>query len=412
MTLEFDKLVPQIQEMGKFAAYRSEDIHQRGERALALLEGANDLDEIWRKIELARANDAGYRGAAPLEGLINAYHAEPLPPERATILAVDGSQVYPDPHASALYYLTNIGIFIFHHGVDELAEQISEPQLFFNDVDIRDVQGQLIKHAAINARRTVQEAQGLAHLCFERRYLEAPMLALMDGPLLFWLGKDVPQAEKLEHDYHEAIMHIHTTHQFLQTLGGHRATLAGYVDTHDSRFVIRLLQLLTLEDEQVRRSVLDNLGDFEGLTDDFLFRNWLEAGERSAIMIQQSPQNKSYKYDVGDDYEIAFFYLNVGDELSPHIVRVEIPMWVARSPEAVQDAHALLLQQCRIMGRYPYCLTRADELAVVRGHEKQHLEEMINIELLRNRQPVEKSPKQLGKDQARASRRRYGQPTF
>ena len=412
MTLEFDKLVPQIEKMGQFAAFRSQDIHQRGEVALDMFEAVNDLDEVWRKIELARTNDAGYRGAAPFEGMINEFHPEPALPDQAMIMAVDGSQIYPDPHASALYYLTNIGIFVFHHGGDTLSEQISDPQLFYDDADIRDAQEQIIKHAAVNARRTVQELQALAKLCFERRYVEVPLIGVMDGPLLWWVGKDVPQAEKLKQDYHDGIMHIHTTHQFMQGQGVPHASLIGYVDQHDSRFIVRLLQLLHLDDDQVRRSVLDNLGMFEGLTDKFLCERIMLPGERSAIMIQQSPENKKYKYEVGADYEICFFYLNVGVQEKPHIARVELPMWIARLPHAVDDIHALMLNQCRLMGSYPYCLTRADELAAVRGHEKQHVEELVNISLLKNHQPVEKSSKQLGKDHTRSSRRRYGQTAY
>jgi hypothetical protein len=59
------------------------------------------------------------------------------------------------------------------------------------------------------------------------------------------------------------------------------------------------------------------------------------------------------------------------------------------------------------MWRYPYALTRADELAVVRAHEKSQLNEMIEIELRRNEQQVEHSEK-LASKVSRYGRTRYG----
>ena len=128
-------------------------------------------------------------------------------------------------------------------------------------------------------------------------------------------------------------------------------------------------------------------------------------------MIQQSPQNRDYKKNIGDPYEIAFFYLNAGSLASSHIVRIEIPMWVAQNPAAVDQVHSLLLHQCSIAARYPYVLTRAHELAVITGLEKRQLDDMINTELFKNLQSPEKSPKLVTKEQTRAGRKQYRQPT-
>ena len=83
-------------------------------------------------------------------------------------------------------------------------------------------------------------------------------------------------------------------------------------------------------------------------------------------MVQNSPRNLEFK-QRGVNFEIAFFYLNVGSEYQPHVVRVDVPVWVARDHRAVNELHGLLLAQCRMQGRnpYPYVLTRAHELAVV-----------------------------------------------
>jgi hypothetical protein len=124
-------------------------------------------------------------------------------------------------------------------------------------------------------------------------------------------------------------------------------------------------------------------------------------------MIQQSPQNKNYK-ERSVDQEVVFFYVNVSAPYQEaYLARVEIPMWVATSKAMVDSVHALVYAQCQITDRYPYSLTRADEVAVVPGFEKRALDEMIAVELLRNQQPVEMSQKLSIKGMARHGREQH-----
>jgi len=147
----------------------------------------------------------------------------------------------------------------------------------------------------------------------------------------------------------------------------------------------------------------------EGLTDDMLFAHVLEPGERSAIMTQNSPQNREYKDKKGADFEIGFFYVNVSGGANPIIVRIDIPLWVARDPAAVSALHALIVTQCSIQGRkhYPYSLTRADELAYISSVEKSQLDEMIRVEMFRNQLEPEESNKLQSKGLARGEKRRH-----
>lgn len=410
MTLEFDKVVPQVERMGRALAARNITMSERVTLAWEWLQALGDVGAIRERILLARSRDAGFRGAAPLDGRDEppnrAYGLPPVPP-RATILAADGSQVYPSIHSAAIYYLTNIGVFVYHHGLDDLPEQITEPELRYNEDHIRDEHGQVVTNTAVNARRTVAELQMLAREAWNRREIACPLLAISDGPLLFWVGKDVPDGAQLQNDYLGALVHLHDTHAAMQRDYGFTASLAGYVDRPTSAFVVSLLHLMSLEDAEVRAAALQTNGALEGLTDQPLLYKLLKPGERTALLVQQSPQNKRY-HDKGENYEIAFFYLNVGVEHNYHLARVEMPMWVAKQPAVVDQVHALVYDQCRMMWQYPYALTRADELAVVRGHERTQLDELIEIELRRHEQVVEHSEK-LESKAARHGRTRYGQ---
>lgn len=391
--------------MGRALAARNMTLSERLDAAWERLLAQGDLGAIHDRIQLARERDVGFRGAAPLGEPINAPYPLPPLPSRATIIAADGSQVYPSIHAAALYYLTNIGVFVYHHGTDDLPEQITEPALFYSESDVRDENGQAIANAAVNARRSVAEVQMLARETWNRRSADSPLLAISDGPLLFWVGKDVPDGKRLEQDYLGALVHLHDTHASAASTYGQSASLIGYVDRPTSAFVISLLHLLGLEDDNVREAALKNNGELEGLIDQRLMFRLLQPGERSAVMVQQSPQNKRY-HDKGESYEIAFFYLNVGHQEGYHLARVEMPMWVARSQPLLDCVHALTFDQCQLMWRYPYALTRADELAVIRAAERAQLDDMIEIELRRNEQAVERSEK-LESKTVRHGRTRY-----
>ncbi len=408
VTLEFEKVITQVERMGRALALRNQDMSERALDAWEFLQKLDDLDAIRERIQLARERDAGFRGAAPLHEPINRAYPLPPLPERATILAADGSQIYPSIHAAAVYYLTNVGIFVYHHGTDRLPEQVTEPRLFYSDDDVRDKTGQVVTNTAVNARRNVAELQVLVRETWHRRdECVCPLLAISDGPLLFWVGKDVPDGHELEGEYMGTLVWMHDLHAAMQH--GASASLIGYVDRPTSAFMVSLLYLMSLYEDEVRGSVLATNGELEGLTDRQLLFRLLndDPGARSALMVQQSPQNKKY-HDKADNLEITYFYLNVGQPNDFQLARVEMPMWVASDPVAVDRVHALIYHQCQLMWRYPYALTRADELAVIRAHEKSQLEELIEVELRRHDQHVEHSEK-LESKVTRHGRTKFGQ---
>jgi hypothetical protein len=70
------------------------------------------------------------------------------------------------------------------------------------------------------------------------------------------------------------------------------------------------------------------------------------------------------------------------------LARVEVPEWVARSPQRLALVHATVFDQCRFNNGYPYVLTRADEQAVILAEERQILEGMIARALGRHGLPL------------------------
>ena len=57
-----------------------------------------------------------WRGALPIGEPLDSAIDPPALPAKYSIVAGDGSQIYPDSHGIALYYLINIGTIVFRHG--------------------------------------------------------------------------------------------------------------------------------------------------------------------------------------------------------------------------------------------------------------------------------------------------------
>ena len=413
MTLEFKDLVPQIANMGAMLHNIDFDLTDRLRLAHERFQAAGDLDAVWERIEWVRQSSvSSYRGAAPLDipeaEPVNFTRFAPAPPPSATIIGVDGSQVYPREQSPIHYFLLNFGSLVYYHGDDRTPKQLTVPQLYFHKAHIHDKYGRLIRNRVVDDRRNVAEIQFLAQQAWDNADEARPLIALYDNRLLFQSGGEPEENTRYFRDYMGAMVHLYDA----------GAVLAGYIDnTQRGERFIRLLHLLSLESVEQLKTGGPLSGDLEGLRDWHFFSSLLESGERSAIMVQNSPRNLEFKERYGASHEIAFFYLNVGPATQSHIVRVDIPVWVARDKQAVDDLHGLLLAQCRMQGRspYPYILTRAHELAVVSRDDERKLEKLIKTQLRQSTDiPVDSlflSAKARSKFMLRSEKRRFEPPS-
>lgn len=410
MSLEFNKLFEQVRKMGDMLSHLDFDVSDKLALAIQRFEEADNLDEIREKIRVVRGPEvSGYRGAAPMDEPgsedINMTYPVPAMPPSATLIAADGSQIYPNEQAPVHYYLLNIAAFIYYHGYDHTPIPASYPDLAYHKSQVHDVNKQLISPRTVDARRTVAEMRLLADQAWAlfREGAPQPLITIFDNHLLFWANADVTDAGQILKDYQTALGQLRDAN----------AILCGYIDSPSrSRTVLRLLYLNSLKSEAeiiAKQKLLEIGGDLEGLRDIHLFQAVLQPGERSAIMVSNSPRNFEYR-QKNPSFEIAFFYMKVFNGYQTAIARVDIPMWVARDKTAVDALHAMLLSQCQMQGRtpYPYALTRADELAVVTSKDKRKLEELIMLELRKQGiKPNELPAKAASKRAARSDKRPY-----
>lgn len=405
MSLEFEQLTTAITNMAREASRRRAQRKSELEKAMALLYGYADR---WELIEerlswaVTKADEKFYRSARPLhqEMPINQGIQAQAPPPRATIIATDGSQIIPDRHAPFLYYLINVGTITYYHGSGRSPDVAAFPKLVFpgsNEAEADDTF--TVRSNIVSMKRDQEEIITLAAEVRKAALEPGPTLGVLDQRLLYWpIGNGGSiQENQVTEQWQEAMSAIHAA-------GG---WLAGFIDRPGKRSVLAMLHTIDLENSGHKISDLYpfNSDIYGGLSDTDIFDKLLRPEERSATFVDISQHNNIFARRDKDN-EVCFFYLKTGPG-DGQLARVDLPMWVARDKEALNQVHALLVDQCRIIGNYPYVITRADEIAVVGRRDQEELENRIHLRMEEQGIHLTTTSKQLSKEFARADKRRF-----
>ncbi|HZD10543.1 MAG TPA: DNA double-strand break repair nuclease NurA [Candidatus Binatia bacterium] len=402
MTLELEKLSEPIQRMAEGAAKRREH-----ENVLldALMQKLWENRTAWERIEKAVDTAVNtldmkwYRAARPLnhEEPLDAAIDAPTPPAVATLVACDGSQIVPNRHAAFLYSVINVGIIVYHHGQGQAPLQDTVPVLDYPG-NGEEEEAFVDKAAIISLRRDLAEIETLVSSAEPYCTADAPVLALLDQRLLYWpvgsSGDD--EGQRVLYGWQKAM------DRAVQS----DCMLAGYIDRPGKRSILTFLRTLDINRAGFDSNVLLKPDYGPGFTDVLLLRRVLQKpGQRSAVFVDVSMHNDAFR-SRNPDNEVCFFYLNAGRS-GRQIARVDIPRWVADDPQNVAAVHALVYDQCQIMGNYPYVLARADEMAVIGYQDRENLDIMIENAMARHEVHSAITAKQSSKEVARAGRTRH-----
>ena len=395
MPINYQQTYSKIKEIGQGAKERRKKKEEAQSQARDLLAAyGDDLNFLRSKVDAAKAADANIRCALPLTETLASSYPTPDSVIQATLIAADGSQINPDRHAAIQYSVVNVGAIIMKLNSGEAPEIVTDTELLYGDDLLPN--GFPLSDGMVALKRDVAERTKLDDLS---KGIIGPVVTFTDGPVELWGAKGEDTQSYL--DYVEKYKTV------LSRLQTRDVITAGYVDKPSADLVIRLLEITMADNEQIQK--LREFHPLRGVSDRWLFDEaknpLLPPGHRSAIFKIQSSSEKSYKGVL----ELHFFYLNVGTEGHPWPVRVEIPRWVVDDSTKLNLLHAVLVQQCRMMGSrpYPYLLHRAHETAVVKNEEKQQIEQLLSMELRKNNEDVDEgSNKQSAKD--RGGRTRYG----
>jgi hypothetical protein len=371
MSIDFQSIRQQVQQLGETAVQREQELGERRELALALLESnSEDLDGLKQRVQdVVRNHDPSLRCAMPVDEVLTTAAPLPALPDKMTVLAADGSQISPDRHAEVNYAVVNVGAIQMRRGSSEAPETSITSQLMY-DEQLYSATG-TISEASLALMRDREERLILGNLAEKA---QPPVVAFTDGPMELWGGKGGGSEERADFQaslklYLEALVRL----EKLNVITG------GYVDKPAANLLVRSLEVAMTP--QAELADIKKLQPLRGVTDLSIFKELLAAGERSAVFAIQSQSAKSYQ----DGLKLHFFYLNVGRAERSYVARVEIPAWVAEDKENLDNLHAVLIEQCRVMGArpYPYLLHRAHETAVVKLPEKEQVTAMITQELRR-----------------------------
>lgn len=390
MSLRFPQLLTQVESLSEAAARRSAEAARMLPFAVQALDKAANTGSEELETLIRRAGDR-WRGAHPSDEPVDGVHDPPTHPPRLDVIGADGSQIHPDRHAAALYYLINIGSILVEQGTGNPPATASEAEVFFEDDELYDEAGELATPGWINGKRDVAEMGTLARLAEENG--GQPALCLLDNGLLLWLALQAGEQHRTAID---RLLMDYLRH--MKRILDSGAALAGFVDRPGHSDVLRLLALVLPPEMDPGSKIAGN--PYRGLTDRALFAGRLGPGQRSARFVDGDPINREFK-TAG--HQVQFFYLNTG--ALGAIARVEIPEWVARDPVKMDWVHAGIIEQCRTTGGFPYPLVRAHELAVVTGADRLAFESMVEGALMRRGLRPRRSQKSQTKRWTGARRR-------
>ena len=398
MPVNFQEIYQKIKEIGQGARERRERIENLRKHARNLLEqNADELDYLKRIVEIVKETDSNIRCALPLNESLTS-HQEPKPATvmDATLIAADGSQVFPNRNLAVQYCIINTGSIAMQLNSGKVTDTATDSELYLEDEWEEKygpaTEGMIALHRDFKERNKLEE--------IAKNY-QQPIVTIADGPMELWEPKGIEELrafEKLQKDYLGV----------LSRLQSKDIITAGYIDKPRENLVIRLLELVEAQKEKEPPANFRDYHPLRGVSDLWMYGEktnpLLGPDERSAVFAIQSKSEKYYKGGLG----LHFFYLNVGTQGHPYPVRVEIPKWVADDPDKLNLLHAVLVDQCRMMGSkpYPYLLHRAHEVAVVKQEEKYQVEQMLIQELRRQDEELDNgSYKQSAKDLPGRTRR-------
>jgi hypothetical protein len=372
MTLELSQLTQAVQSMGRAMAERQEAFDDLLELARQwLTEFADAGAALQRPARKARA-------AIPTEEPLDVVHGLPPIPDRFTVAAADGSQIQPDRHGAALYYLINIGSLVYRHGSGEAPEAKSESMLGYKEDDLYE-DGAPVSGNLLDIRRDLGELERLVEVCESEG--SVPTVALVDGSIVLWVLRDRPAGARSAK--------VGAYLEKLDRIRRSGSVVGGFISRPGYNEVTQLLHLANLGGDTKKASEQPN--PLEHLPDRAVFAR-LPPGARSSLFI--SPKEINQAEYARQGHEVHFFYLNVVEEgQRPIIARVEVPAWVAKDDDTLNLIHGATVAQSRITGDYPYALARADELAYIGSQERAALEDMVATALIRAGVPATPSPK-------------------
>ncbi len=396
--LDFGVLKRQIDRMAIERKNLENDFFERIDLALSEMDRwEGPWEALSNKIASSRTSWLVARPAGPF----GEAHPVPERPARVTVIASDGSQIFPDRHEVSNCYLINIGYVAIHYGTGERPVMASRPTLFYSEEDLyQEWAGRrtTVTREMVGVKRGAMEFEQVAVLSEAARAEGRTVVGLSDGTLILWMLEGKP------YDFRRQTLRSYLPS--FERLRKARVPVAGYISDPGSADVVNGLRVglcpekppdcdrcpwKTLEAQQALEGGAEvgiPCEPIAGVTDDMLYARRLKKGERSGVFGSASRILEDY-----GPHRICFFYVHTGVE----IARIEIPLWVAEDRELLDLVHATVCDQAEKGRGYPVVLSEAHERAVVRAADRDIFYRFLKDTFVQNDIKAEVSLKSLKK---------------
>jgi hypothetical protein len=352
-------------QLDAFEDYGAEVRDRRAEQRTRARAALQACAEQWRDVRAAvEAAEPRQLVAAMRESPVKTASA-PSRPTPVTVVATDGSQIYPDRHVDPTFFLLNVSQVGFQYGTREEPLLATTPRLRFQDdlsAHVDDVLGAMTTEL-VSALRDEMELELLLDAARTARTEGRPLVALADGTLIRWMirGMNDEAAE-------EELIARYTN--LLEAFQRDGLPPASYVSMPATTEVVNLLRFVGGElaaPAPEGMAVTPETPSLDGLLDRHVFDAVLDPGERSATFGSTSHIQRAYP----EGSAVCYFYLKVPSPAGPgEMGRVEVPEWVAADPALLDRIHATVLRECEKGDGYPLALSEAHERAVIRASER------------------------------------------
>lgn len=383
----------QIDEMVADECRAQEDFREKLEMAVQAYRGWQaDWQTLAEKIARSRTS---WLMPGIVEGL-DVIPTCPQRPEKISIAATDGSQIFPDRHEISSCFLINIGYILLHYGTGEKPLMSSKPTLYYREEEIFeewDGRRVFVNRELVGTKRGLMEFSELAALSLAAQEAGHSVLACSDGTLIQWSLEGKP------HDFKDYV--LGETMRDFDALEKAGLPVCGYISHPGSQDVINALKLglcpqdtadcdrcpwqpenqlgCSSEEKEALQAQLWNgrvpCSPLDGITDAVLMRQILKPGQRSPVFRSSSKILESY-----GRHWIHFFYVHVGQEIG----RVEVPEWVAQDESMLELVHACICDQAEKGQGYPVALSEAHERAVVRSADRESFYRFLRDTYVKN----------------------------
>jgi hypothetical protein len=385
--LDLSQLQDQFSE---FHAYQSGEQARRADLLQQALDALDACRDAWEDLrEIARHAQPGWLVAGLRENP-TARQSAPPRPTPLTVVATDGSQIYPDRHVEPHCYLLNVSRIAFQYGTTERPLMEAVPDFRFRRGDLEafyedvatDLSGKTTAEV-VSALRDEQELEALFEVARASRIDGRPLVALADGTLIRWMLRRM-QNRDLEQKL------IARYAELLRRFQERGLPLCSYISMPGNTEVVNLLRVQRGEHE----APTPDKTTLDGLLDRWLFERRLQPGERTAVFESSSHIQREY----GASDRICYFYLRTRTANgASEVGRVEVPMWVAEDAGLLDLVHATVLSECEKGEGYPMILSEAHERAVIRAKERELFYDLIERQMTRAGLRFKASNKQSSK---------------